>query len=81
MRWLFTVEEAVQIPVFRFLCPACGRTMCVLPGFVEANHQSAVDVKEAVVHAAAFGRSLPEIAEESKTYAAEDTRRRHCGAG
>lgn len=69
MRWLFTVEEALHIPVFRFLCPDCIRTICVLPGFVEAHHQSSVDVKEEVVRTAAEGRSLPEVAVKTQSFA------------
>lgn len=57
------------MPVHRFLCPDCRKTMSLLPAFVEPHHQSAVDVKEAVVRAAAEGCSLPEIAEASEAYA------------
>lgn len=69
MRWLFTLNEAFHIPVFRFLCPDCRKTLCVLPAFVEPHHQSAVDVKEEVVRAGAEGCSLSEIAAESAVYA------------
>lgn len=69
MRWLFTLEEVFHIPVFRFLCPDCRSTVCVLPAFVEANHQSAIEVKEEVVRAGADGRSLTEIAVQSHSYA------------
>lgn len=37
--------------------------------FVESHHQSAIDVKKEVVLAAAEGRSLAEIAEQSSVYA------------
>lgn len=69
LRWLFTLDEAMQIPVFRFLCPDCRKSFCVLPGFVETYHQSAVEVKETVTERVAEGRSLTEIAEESKDFA------------
>lgn len=69
MRWLFTLDEAFQIPVFRFLCPDCRKTVCVLPAFVEPHHQSAVDVKEEIVRAGAEGRSLTEVAVHSDAFA------------
>lgn len=69
MRWLFTLDEAFHISVFRFLCPDCRKTLCVLPEFVEPHHQSAVDVKEEVVRAGAEGCSLSEISAESAAYA------------
>ena len=70
MRWLFTIDDAFHIPLFRFLCPDCRQTFCIVPDFVETHHQSAIDVKEEVVLAAAAeGRSLAEIAEQSSVYA------------
>lgn len=69
MRWLFTLDEAIHIPVFRFLCPDCRKSICVLPRFVEACHQSSVEVKEAVLQGITEGRSLTEIAEDSKGFA------------
>lgn len=69
LRWVFTVGEALRLPVHRFLCPDCRKTMSLLPVFVEPHHQSAVDVKEAALRDAADGCSLPEIVEASGAYA------------
>jgi len=66
---VFSVGEALQLPVYRFMCPDCRKTMSLLPAFVEPHHQSAIDVKEAALRAAAEGCSLAEIAEASKNYA------------
>ena len=69
MRWLFTLEQAFHIPVFRFRCPDCGKTFCVLPAFVESHHQTAAEVKEEMIRAGTEGRSLTELAAGSDAYA------------
>lgn len=69
MRSLYTLEEAFVIPVFRFRCPKCRKTFSILPHFVEPHHQSAVDVKEAVVRSGEEGRSLTVLASDSASFA------------
>lgn len=65
-RIVFTRSGWFRIPVCRFRCPDCKGTMSLPPDFVEAHHQTAVDVKEEVVRLSSEGHSLSEIAEQSK---------------
>lgn len=67
-RWLFTLTEAILIPLYRFRCSDCRKTTSVIPLFVESHHQSAVDVKEAVIRSGEEGSSLAAIASESATF-------------
>jgi hypothetical protein len=68
-RWLNTLTERILLPVFRFLCPDCKRTMSVLPLFAEPYHQDAVEVKEEVITSAETGESTPALAARSIRFA------------
>jgi Domain of unknown function (DUF6431) len=68
-RWLNTLTERILMPVFRFLCFDCKRTMSVLPDLVEPYHQDAIEVKEVVVTSAEAGESTPAIAARSNKFA------------
>jgi transposase-like protein len=68
-RWLYTLSERILLPVFRFLCPDCKRTMSVTPDVVEAHHQTSVEVKEEVIRSAKEGQSIPAIAIRSQGFA------------
>jgi hypothetical protein len=57
------------MPVFRFLCFDCKRTMSILPDFVQSFHQDAIEVKEEVVTSAEGGESTPAIAARSYPFA------------
>lgn len=66
-RWVFTVTEALQVPIYRFLCPLCRHTMSLLPSFIEAHHQAATDVKETVVCQHANNQSQAQIVSQTQT--------------
>lgn len=65
-RWVFTVTEALQVPIYRFLCPCCRHTMSLLPSFIEAHHQAATDIKETVVREHADDQSQAHIASQTQ---------------
>jgi hypothetical protein len=82
-RWVNTFTARILLPVFRFLCSACKRTMSILPPFVEPYHQDAIEVKEEVVTSAEVGESTPSIVVRSSQFAggpySEKTIRRWLG--
>lgn len=61
-RTVFTRMQRWTIPVLRFRCPDCNKTMSLPPDFVEPHHQTAVDVKEEVIRQSCEERSLTAIA-------------------
>lgn len=63
-RTVFTRMQRWTIPVLRFRCPDCNKTLSLPPDFVEPHHQTAVDVKEEVIRQSCEQRCLAEIAEE-----------------
>jgi len=64
-RTVFTRMQRWTVPVLRFRCPDCNKTMSLPPDFVESHHQTAVDVKEEMIRQRCENRSLTEIAEET----------------
>jgi len=64
-RTVFTRMQRWTVPVLRFRCPDCKKTMSLPPNFVESHHQTAVDVKEEVIRQRCEQRSLAEIAKET----------------
>ncbi len=79
-RWLSTLTQRILLPVFRFLCPACKRTMSVLPEFAEVYHEASVQVKHEVIQHAEAGMPVTILAIETRHFAggpyAEKTLRR-----
>lgn len=68
MRVLFSLTEEIVIPIFRFLCTQCRKTMSVIPSFVERHHQVAVEIKEELILRREEGESIAEIASKSNVY-------------
>jgi predicted nucleic acid-binding Zn ribbon protein len=60
---VYTLTEAYQIPIYRFKCPACGKTTGLLPSFIGKNERVAWDVQEQAVKQQATGRSLAQVAD------------------
>jgi hypothetical protein len=48
-RTLFTLQEEIRIPIFRFYCPLCEGCCSFLPEFIEPHQQVALDVQEEVL--------------------------------
>lgn len=63
-RMLYTLEEELEILIFRFKCKACENTFGLLPAFVERYQSAAADVKEQVVRELDEGAPLRVVAEQ-----------------
>ena len=63
-RMLYTLEDILEIIIFRFKCKRCKKTFGLLPSFVERHQSAAVDVQEQVVCALNNGVSLQVVAEQ-----------------
>jgi len=65
-RMLYTLEEILEILIFRFKCKhkACNRTFGLLPPFVERYQSTAVDVQEQVISELDNGVPLRVVAEQ-----------------
>jgi len=48
-RMLYTLNEVLEIIIFRFKCKSCKKTFGLLPSFAERHQSVAVDVQEQVV--------------------------------
>jgi hypothetical protein len=62
-RMLYTLEEALEIIIFRFRCTACSKTFGLLPPFLIPHRTAALDVQEQVVRELDGGTPLREVAE------------------
>lgn len=47
-RQVYTQTSRVSIPIFRFLCPSCGKTVSVIPSFVGKNYTITWDAQEEI---------------------------------
>ena len=63
-RSVLTMEELLEIKIFRFKCTACDKTCSVLPSFLRHNHTAALDVQEHVVQSHSKGVALRIISEQ-----------------
>ncbi len=63
-RSVLTMEELLEIKIFRFKCTACDKTCSVLPSFLRHNHTAALDVQEHVVRSHSKGVALRVISEQ-----------------
>lgn len=63
-RMLYTLEEVLEIFIFRFRCKSCKKTFSLLPAFVERYQSVAVDVKEQVISELDRGTPLRVVAEQ-----------------
>lgn len=63
-RTLYTLEEVLEIVIFRFKCKSCEKTFGLLPSFVERYQSVAVDVKEQVISELDGGVPLRVVAEQ-----------------
>jgi len=63
-RSVLTMEELLEIKIFRFKCTACGKTRSVLPSFLRRHHTAALDVQELVVQSHSKGVALRVISEQ-----------------
>lgn len=61
-RKLYTLEEILDIVIFRFKCTSCGRTFGLFPPFLIPHRGAALDVQERVVRELDEGRSLQSVA-------------------
>ena len=63
-RSVLTMEELLEIKIFRFKCTACAKTCSVLPSFLKRHHTAALDVQEHIVRSHQNGVSLRVISEQ-----------------
>jgi transposase-like protein len=63
-RSVLTMEELLEITIFRFKCTLCGKTRGILPSFLRRNYAAALDVQEHVVRRHEEGVSLRVISEQ-----------------
>jgi hypothetical protein len=63
-RMLYSLEEALEIIIFRFRCSNCRKTFGLLPPFLAPYHTAALDVQEHVVRELDAGTPLRAAAEK-----------------
>lgn len=63
-RMLYTLEEVLEILIFRFRCKSCKKTFGMLPSFVERYQSVAVDVLEQVISELDRGTPLRVLEEQ-----------------
>lgn len=57
-RHVLTIEEDIEIPIYRFKCAACAKTFSLLPSFIGKHQQVTWDVQEEVFAAIDEGEPL-----------------------
>nr|WP_227764572.1 DUF6431 domain-containing protein [Zhaonella formicivorans] len=62
-RKLYTLDEILEIVIFRFKCISCGRTFGLFPPFLIPHRGAALDVQEQVVREMDKCQSLQTVAE------------------
>jgi len=62
-RMLYTLEEALEIIIYRFRCTTCRKTFGLLPPFLTPHRTAALDVQEQVVRELDGGTPLRKVAE------------------
>lgn len=75
MRSVATKHETVQIPIYRQYCPACGKTVSLLPDFLVPWARFVTWVREAAIARRQKGFSWRQTAESTTVSAVRYSRR------
>jgi hypothetical protein len=62
-RLAVTKDQVFQIPIYRWCCPTCGKTLAVLPDFMVPYVHFVTTVREEAIHRKQQGMSNERIAE------------------